>query len=128
MTEQDTVSTFINYERVSKIANDLYKKAEGLVGIEGSNTQFRELMGSCAFLEEQAFLMSMGAGVGSLIRDTHARYVVQNFYRAGLYNDVIRFGRKAKEHIVDADSKFTVRQIDVYVEAATINVLGCPKP
>ncbi len=72
--------------------------------------------------------MSMGAGVGSLIRDTHARYVVQNFYRAGLYNDVIRFGRKAKEHIVDADSKFTVRQIDVYVEAATINVLGCPKP
>ncbi len=49
MTEQDTVSTFINYERVSKIANDLYKKAEGLVGIEGSNTQFRELMGSSRF-------------------------------------------------------------------------------
>lgn len=123
MIEQATVSTLTHYERVSKRANDLYKKAEGLVGIEGSNTQFRELMGSCAFLEEQAFLMSMGAGVGNLIRDTHARYVVQNFYRAGLYNDVIRFGRTAKEHIADADSESTVRQIDVYVEAATRNVL-----
>lgn len=128
MIEQATVSTFTNYERVSKIANDLYKKAEGLVGIEGSNTQFRELMGSCAFLEEQAFLMSMEAGVGNLIRDTHARYVVQNFYRAGLYNDVIRFGRKAKKHIVDADSESTIRQLDVYVEAATRNVLGYPQP
>lgn len=123
MIERATASTLTDYERVSKRANDLYKKAEGLVGIEGSNTQFRELMGSCAFLEEQAFLMSMGASVGNLIRDTHARYVVQNFYRAGLYNDVIRFGRTAKEHITDVDSEPTVRQIDVYVEAATRNVL-----
>lgn len=128
MIEQDTISTFTNYERVSKSANDLYKKAEGLVGVEGSGVQFRELMGSCALIEEQAFLMSLEAGVGNLIRDTHARYVVQNFYRAGLYNDVIRFGRAAKEHIVDVDSEFTVRQIDVYVDAATRNVLGYPKP
>lgn len=128
MIEQGTALTLANYERVSKIANDLYKKAEGLVGVEGSNTQFRAVMGSCAFLEEQAFLMSTEAGVGNLIRDTHARYVVQNFYRAGQYNDVLRFSRKAKKHMVDADSKLAVRQIDVYVEAATIKVLGSPKP
>ncbi len=123
MIEQGPVSTFTDYERVSKTANDLYKKAEGLVGIEGSSIQFRELMGSCALIEERAFFMSMGAGVGNVIRDTHARYVVQNFYRAGLYNDVIRFGRKANEYVVDADSKSTIKQIDVYVKAATINVL-----
>ena len=128
MIEQDTVSTPTDYKRVSEIANDLYKKAEGLVGREGSSTQFRELMGSCAFLEEQAFLMSMGAGVGNLIRDAHARYVVQNFYRVGLYNDVIRFGGKAKEYIIDMGSEPTVRQIDTYVQAATRNVYKIPQP
>lgn len=123
MIEQNTSVALTDYERVSKTANDLYKKAEELVGSEESETQFRELMGSCAFLEEQAFLMSMRAGVGNLIRDTHARYVVQNFYRAGLYNDVIRFGRRAKEEITERESEPTLKQIDVYVEAATRNVL-----
>ena len=124
MTEADAGSILANYERVSKRANDLYKEAEGLIGVEGSDVLFRELMGSCAHLEEQAFFMSMDAGVGNLIRDTHARYVVQNFYRAGLYNDVIRFGSIASGYLTEVDSERTKSQVQSYVEAATDIVLS----
>lgn len=123
MIEQDTVLTLTDYERVSKRANDLYKEAELLVGVQDQNGIFIEKMASCARLEEQAFYLSMDAGVGNLIRDTHARYVIQNYYRAGLYNDVIRFGRKASGYLTETDSERTMRQVQSYVEAATRTVL-----
>lgn len=72
----------------------------------------------CTFLEEEAFHLSQEAGVGSLIRDTHTRYIVQNFFRAGAYSDVVRFGKKIPALLQDEGSQRTVAQVGVYVEKA----------
>lgn len=125
MIEQDTVSTLTDYERVSKIANDLYKEAENLAGL--NEELFIERLIDCARLEEEAFHLSEEAGVGSLIRDTHARYVVQNFFRAGLYSDVIRFGKKVVLLLQDPGSQKTVDQVNLYINAAREKILT-PQP
>ncbi len=114
MTERRTSKTFREYEAVSKRANDLYKEAEVLIGAD--ERLFMEKLESCARLEEEAFRLSEYAGVGSLIRDAHARYAIQNYFRLGLYTDVVRFGEEAVLLLQDdPGSQKTDDQINLYV-------------
>ena len=126
MTERRASSAFREYEVVSRKANDLYKEAETLVGVD--ENLFIEKLASCARLEEAAFRLSMGVGVGGLIRNAHARYAIQNYFRLSLYTEVVRFG----EEIVllledDLSSQNTVDQIKLYLNVAREKIL-IPQP
>lgn len=122
MTEAYKGKTFSDYERVSTEANNLYKQAERLVGTRQEELAI-QMIGVCALMERRAFYLADSTNVGNLIRDAHARYAIQNFYRAGRYSDVRRFGTIALGVIKEEESAGTIAQIEGYVKAA-INILG----
>ena len=100
----------------------MYKEAEVMVGED--NALFKERLESCARLEEEAFLLSGEAGVGSIIKCTHARYAIQNYFRCGQFDDVVGFGKEAVPLLKDPAYKKTVDQIDFYVNAAREKILS----